>query len=309
MAQTLAEIGKLLNNDIITPVVDSIVKVNPIFNAMPAYGFSGKAAVISYRPDQTASVIADGGTVPAATPTVFTQKTVTASVIVRDADISNLTIATAGAEVDAAAIEISSAAEGVGRKLQDSIVNGTGVAPDLNSMFSEVTNAIAPVNATAGDALTFDKLDQLLDLVKSKNGRVDFILMSFSMRRKYRRLLRSLGGNSLDQITMADGSILDTYEGVPIFVSDYKLATETVDGLALTGGTWDSIYAGVFDSGSLTDGVSLVYPSSAPAGVQVERVGVIQNADAVRYRVKWYGNFVSASPNALARAYGIDPNL
>jgi len=310
MAQTLAEIGKLLNNDLISPVIDQVVKVNPIFEFMPAYGYQGKAAVISSRPDQTANFLAEGAAVPASLATVISQKTVTATTIIRDADVSNLSLASStGAMEDAAQVEISSAATGVGRSLQDGIINGTGLAGSMNSLFSEATNTIAPVDVVLGDALTFDKLDQLVDNVKSKNGKVDFIVMSFSMRRKYRQLQRSLGGNSLEQIALTESITLDQYEGINIFVSDYKFATETIDGLAITGGTWDSLYAGVFDSGNLTDGCSLVYPSSSSAGMNIESLGNLEGLDAKRFRVKWYGNFVAASSNAVSRAYGIDPAL
>jgi len=310
MAQTLAEIGKLLNNDLISPVIDQVVKVNPIMSFIPAYGYEGKAAVVSSRPDQTASFLAEGAAIPASTNTILTQKSVAATTIVRDADISNLAIASStSSSLDAAGVEITSAAMGVGRSLEDGIVNGTGLPGSMNSMFSENVNAVAPVDTILGDALTFNKLDQLVDNVKSKNGRVDFILMSFSMRRKYRQLQRSLGGNTLEQVTVLEAITLDQYEGINIFVSDYKLATETVDGLAIAGGTWDSIYAGVFDSGNLTDGVSLVYPKASSAGISVETLGNLEGFDAQRFRVKWYGNFTVANPNAISRAFGIDPAL
>jgi len=301
MVQTLTEIGKLLNNDIISPVIDAVARVNPIFQFMPAYGYTGKAAVISTRPDQTASFLAEGAAVPAATSTTFTQRSVLATTLIRDADVSNLSIASGAGEVNAAGIEIDAAAMGVGNLLQNGMINGTGTAPEMGSLFSETTVTLD----AAGTSLSFALLDKLLDLVKSAKGRVDFIVMSFSQRQSYRALLRALGGNTLDNITLADGQSLDQYEGVPIFVSSWKIGTESLDGTALTGGTNDSIYAGVFDSGNLTDGVSIVYPAATPAGMAVEPLGNLEGFDAKRFRVKFYGNFVVSDKNSCARLFGL----
>jgi len=311
MAQTLLEIQKLLTNDIISGVAETVINVNPLFEMIPAYGFAGKAVQINEHTVGTnATFYAEGAVINPAVAETLTPKFVSAVSLIVDADISQLSIAV-GSSVDPMAFEVMEKARDLGQKLQNSIINGSGVGTETASLFSEVAvvNNLAPVDLVLGDALTFNKMDEILDLVKSKNGRVDFILMSFKMRRKFRTLLRSLGGNALDQITTVTGAMLDSYEGIPIFVSDFKTSTELLDGTALVGGAHDSVYAGVFDSGNLTDGISLIYPQSGTAGFEVQEVGIVQNQDVIRNRVKWYGNFVVANPNALVRAHGIDPTL
>jgi len=309
MAQTLLEISKLLNSDIIAGVSEQVIKVNPIFEFIPVYQHSGRSITINqHTTGANAAFYAEGAIIAPAVAETFVEKTYVDRSLIVDADVSKLSIAV-GSEVNALAVEIQAKAKDLGQVLESEIINGAGAAPSINSMFSETTLTVAPIDAVLGDALSFTKLDQIKDLCKAKNGRVDFMLMSYATLNKLKSLLRGLGGNAINNLQTELGNNVLVYDGTPVFVSDYKLATETIDGLALTGGTWDSVYAGTFDSGNLNDGLSLVTPQASPTGITIEEVGTVQNADVLRARVKWYGNLALGNTNGLVRAYGIDPTL
>ena len=311
--QTLLEAGKLINNEIISGVVDTIVETNPIWTVMPFSSFTGQAFVVNEEATQGDSAEYNvGDTIISNTQETYASKIYTPTSIIGDSDLNTLVAATSSAAgVDQKARGILAKSKSISRKMQDRMINGTGVAPQMHSLFSQVaaTQTVAPVNATTGDALTFQKLDELLDLVKAKDGKVDFFLMSEPMLRKYRSLVRSLGGNAVTDITLADRVVVDSYAGVPIFRSGYKKATETITGAALIGGTLDSVYAGTFDDGDLQSGITLVHPEAFDMGFSVTDLGMQENVDGTRTRVAWYGNFALTNKLGLARAYGIDPLL
>jgi len=311
--QTLAEAGKLINDEIVSGVVETIVDTNPIFAVLPATSFDGQAFIVNEEATEADSAEYNvGDTITSNAAETYIPKTFLPTSLIGDSDLNTLVAATSGsAGVDMKARGVVSKAKSISRKIQDRVINGTGVAPAMSSMFSQVDAAqsVAPVDAINGDALSYDKLDELLDLVRAKDGEVDFILMSEPMLRKYRSLVRSLGGNDIPQITLADNRTVNAYNGIPIFKSSFKKSLETVDGLALTGGTTDSIYAGTFDDGDLKSGCTLVYPSAFDAGIQVRELGEQETLDGTRTRVAWYGNFAVTNKLGLARAYGIDPTL
>jgi len=156
--------------------------------------------------------------------------------------------------------------------------------------------------ASAGQALSFTLLDELLDLVLAKDGEVDFILMSARTFRSYKALLRSLGGTAADWVVeLPDGRTTIGYEGVPIFKNGFLPTTETANGAALTGGTLTSVWAGCFDDGSNKVGLAGIYPESMPVGISVEEIGAQENKDAEIWGVKQYTNLALFNRKGLAR--------
>jgi len=311
--QTLLEAGKLINDEIMSGVVDTIVDTNPIFTVMPFSSFSGQAFVVNEEATEADSAEYNvGDTITSDTAETYNPVTFLPTSLIGHSDLNTLVAGTSSsAGVDMKARGVFSKAKSISRKIQDRIVNGSGVAPAMGSMFSQVaaSQSIGPVDLVAGDALSYDKLDELLDLVKAKDGQVDFILMSEHMLRKYRSLVRTLGGNDIPQITLADDRIVNAYNGIPIFKSGYKKPFELLDGTAITGGNWDSVYAGTFDDGDLKSGCTLVYPEAFSSGMEVIDIGPQETVDGTRVRVAWYGNFAVTNKLGLARAYGIDPTL
>ena len=80
-------------------------------------------------------------------------------------------------------------------------------------------------------------MDELLDLVKAKDGQVDWIMMPARTLRAYKALVRALGGVTSDMVRVLDsGRTVDAYNGIPIFKNEYLSVVETANGAALTGG-------------------------------------------------------------------------
>ncbi len=308
--QTLAEAKKLINNEIVAGVAEDIITTNPMWMSMPYTGYDGQAMLINRENALgNAQHLAVGGTITAKAAATFTQVAFTAVTTIGDAEMNGLVGAqSSSAGVDQLAIEISSKAKSVGRLLQAGMATGTGVSPQMHSL-PTLVDASQFTAASAGQAISFALLDELLGLVKAKDGEVDWLMMPARTLRAYKVAVRALGGtNEVIVYTMPNGTTrnVSVYEGVPIFQNDYLSVVETANGAAIAGGALTSVYAGCFDDGSQKVGVSMIHPASVPAGIAVEQVGVAETKDETIVRVKSYSNFASFNRRGIARLTSIN---
>jgi len=331
--QTLAVAANYINNEIIKGVAEDIITVNPIFASLPFSSYTGQAEVVNVEPSNidvlisTASTTTDlsagaGVTYKAATAAP-TQRTFSATKLIGDVEMDKLVQAQSqSAGVDQLAFEISAKAKSIARNYQIGMATGSGTAPAMNSFHSQndPTQQTAATADNAGQAISFQLLDELLDLVLAKDGEVDFIMMAPRTFRSYKTLLRTLGGTTADwQVSLPDGRTTIGYENIPIFKNGYLSVDETQNGGALTGGGaantlggvapagtgLTSVWAGVFDDGSKKVGISGIYPEGTDVGISVEPIGAQENRDAEIWRVKQYTNFVSFNAKGLARLTSI----
>jgi len=301
--QTLAEISKMLNDDIVGGVIETVLQKNRFLSALPYVPYSGNAVRLTDAGlSQNAKAYLEGATIDPAVAETYTNRTFGATSYIVNAEVSNLAAAVSQSSmVDGLAVEISRKSVDLATTISRDIVSGDGVAPKAASLFSQTTQTLAPVDPVNGDALSFARLDELLDSIE---GQADALVMSLKQARALKALLRSAGG--IDPVQLKDGTIVDlSYSGIPVFATTDLPDTETVDGLATVGGTFSSVYAIKFDSGNLNDGVAIIHPEATPAGFAVEKLGSIAQRDVTQARVKWYGNFVVASPLASARLFGL----
>ena len=301
-SQTLAEAGKRVDNEIIQGVAEDIISVNPAFEMLPFYGFTGQSVDVN-RENALGDVqtLAVGGTITAKAAPTYVKTNVAPTTIIGDVEMNGLVRVTSeGDGVDQMADEISSKAKSMGRTFRAGIATGTGSAPALNSYHS-LADAGQYTTASAGQALSFALLDELLDLVKAKDGEVDFIEMAPRTLRAYRALQRALGGNTMEMVAMKSGRNVDAYNQIPIFKNDYLSVVETANGAALTGGALTSVWAGCWDDGTKKVGVSAIHPIAVPAGIVVEPVGKHSTKDEDIVRVKQYVNLALFNRKGLAR--------
>ena len=308
--QTLAEAQKLIQNDLISGIIEDIITTNPIWQVMPFTGYSGQAIIVNRE-----NVLGDsqhlavGGTITAKAASTNTQLTFTSTTTIGDAELNGLVAAqSASAGVDQLAVEISSKAKSVGRKLQTGMAIGDGTGANMNSLHT-LTDASQYTSASAGQALSFELLDELLDLVKAKDGEVDYMMLPGRTLRAYRTLVRALGGvNETIAFDMGNGRTrnIDVYNNIPMFQNDYLSIAETANGAAITGGALTSIYAGCFDDGSSKIGMSMIHPDGVPMGFDVSMVGEAETKDETIARVKSYSNFVNFNRRGLARLPSIN---
>lgn len=307
-SQTLAEAAKLIQNQVARGVAEDIISINPFFDLLPFVGYTGQALLVNRE-----NALGDAGfydvdaTITHKAAASLTQVPFSATKLIGDAEMDGLVQAqSASAGVDQVAVEISSKAKSIGRLFQTGIATGTGVSPQMNSLHS-LCDSGQFTTASAGQAISFALMDELLDLVKSKDGVVDFIMMPARTIRSYKVLLRALGGVPADWVVkLPGGRTTIAYEGVPIFKNEYLSIVETANGAALTGGALTSVWAGCFDDGSEKVGVAGIYPEGVPAGVVVEPIGAQESKDSKIWRVKQYANFASFNRRGIARLTSIN---
>ena len=307
-SQTLAEAKKLVQDQLIMGVVQDIIDINPMYSLLPFAGYSGQAILVNRENALgDAGLYAVDATITNKAAATFTQVPFTSTKLIGDVELDGLVQAqSVGGGVDQLAVEISSKAKAVGRLFQQGIATGTGTSPQMNSLHSLVDSGQF-TTASAGQALSFALLDELLDLVLSKNGDVDWLMMPARTIRSYKILLRALGGTSATEVlSLPDGRQVIGYEGIPIFKNSFLSVVETANGAALAGGALASVWAGNFDDGSEKIGVAGIHPIAVPAGIQIEMIGKQEARDNDIVRVKQYANFCNFNRKGLARLPSIN---
>lgn len=307
-SQTLAEAGKLTNDMIVQGVIADIIDVNPMFSVLPFAGYSGQAIVCNRENALgDAGLFAVDAAITAKAAATFTQYTFTSTKLIGDVEMDGLVQAqNASAGVDQLAIEIGSKAKSIARLFQTGMATGDGISPNMNSLHSMVDSG-QYTTASAGQALSFALLDEMLDLVLSKDGETDWIMMPARTMRSYKVLLRALGGVPGDWvINLPDGRTTIGYESIPVFKNTFLSVVETANGAALGGGALTSVWAGNWDDGSQKVGVSAIHPESVPGGIMVEDIGKQEAKDNSVVRVKQYANFASFNRKGIARLTSIN---
>ena len=165
-------------------------------------------------------------------------------------------------------------------------------------------NFLAPSTGTDGNA-RLSYLDQIIDRVHDKDGMVDFLMMNSAGVRKITAAFRGVGtGFDMMDVKTSSGSVMSvqSYRGVPIFRNDF-IGTGVQTGFA-GGDSNDSsvIYAGTIDDGSLSHGICGLTALKS-AGMQVQRLGAMEDVDADITRVKWYCGLAHFSELGLVRGH------
>lgn len=301
---TLAESAKLTQNQLLAGVIENIVTVNPIYEMLPFMGIEGNA--LAYNRENAmgdSQFLGVGGTITAKGAATFTSVTSSLTTLIGDAEVNGLIQATRSDYADQTAVQVASKAKSIARKYQDAMINGDGLADSFPGLLA-LTPASQKglLSGANGSNLSFDILDELIDLVKDKDGQCDFIMMPSRTRRSYFALLRSLGGASISEsTTLPSGRKVPVYNNVPIFVNDY-IPVNQVKGTS--GAVCTSIFAGTFDDGSGLHGISGL-TASRDFGVSVKNIGEKETADEEITRVKFYCGFANFSQLGIALADGI----
>jgi hypothetical protein len=304
MALTLTEASKLSNDMLLRGVVETIIKDSPVLQRMPFIEVMGNS--LTYNQEKTLPDIDFydvGDTWNESTPT-FEQKTANLKIIGGDADVDNFLKATRSNVQDLEAAVIEMKAKALRHKFEEIFIYGDSESSakqfdGIRKLIDTETGSeqVVAVSA-AGDTLTLDKLDELIDAVKG--GKPDMLLMSRRSRRKINSLVRE-SGSMLATDRDGWGNFIQLWDGIPIGVNDWILDTHTVAGgveTATTGGDCSTIYAIQFGEGALCG-------LSSPGFLQVEPVGQLENKDASRTRVKWYCSMALFSSVKAAALVGV----
>lgn len=298
---TLAESAKLTQDELIVGVIENVITVNKMYEVIPFSPIEGSA--LAYNRENVLGDVQVAGiddAVTAKAAATFTQVTSSLTTIIGDAEVNGLIQATRSNKQDQTAAQVASKAKSAGRKFQDMLINGSGVSNQFDGLLNlSVKNA---TTGTDGSNLSFDILDQLIDLVTDKDGQVDYFTLPARTLRAYNALLRALGGASINEVVeMPSGATVPAYRAVPMFRNDW-IPTDQTKGA--TSGSCTTIFAGTFDDGSQMHGISGLTAMDA-AGLMVEDVGIAETKDNRITRVKWYCGLALFNENGLASADGI----
>lgn len=311
--QTLAELAKFIDDDRVGGVAEDIITTNPIWMRLPMRGFQGDS--IRVNRENTlgdAGLYSVGDTITDRTPSSASQINFTNTKLIGQVDLDKEVQAKGESDgVNQAAAEIASKSKSIARLMQTQMATGDGVAPNAHSWHS-LCDSGQYTTASSGQDLSFELLWELLDLVKAKDGQVDYLTSHSIFVRLYKSLCVSLGGTvPTDVYTLPDGQTrtVVTFEDIPWFKNDYLSTAETANGAALTGGALGSVYAGVWDDGTGKVGASLIYPEEIPAGIRVEQVGTSETKDEEIYRVLASWGFANFNRRGLARLTSLNKTL
>lgn len=304
---TLAESAKLAQDELVAGIIENIITVNRMFDVLPFDSIDGNALKYN-RENALGDVIMAGvgttfsGAAAGKAAATFTTVTAGLTTIMGDAEVNGLIQATrSGDGNDQTAVQIASKAKSCGRQYQDQLMNGDGAGNNITGLLALCPAGQKVTPATNGQNLSFDILDQLMDLVLDKDGQVDYMTMPARTLRSYKALLRALGGAAINEVVeLPSGAEVPAYSGCPIFRNDYIPITQT-QGSASTATT---ITAGTFDDGSRTHGIAGLTAEKA-SGIHVVPVGEKEDADEYIWRVKWYCGLALFSAKGIAAAPGI----
>ncbi|MHC4734712.1 MAG: major capsid protein [Planctomycetota bacterium] len=312
---TLVESAKLAQDELVAGVIENVITVNPFYEVLPFDGIDGNA--LAYNRENVlgevvlgtvGTSIASGSANPITAGTdgtaaaTFTQVTSTLTRIIGQAEVDNLIQTTrSGDGNDQKAIQIASKAKHAGRVYQHMLVNGTGSNDQFNGMINLCASGQKVDTGVNGGPLSFAWLDQLLHLVKDKDGTVDFITMNSRTLVSYNELLRGLGGASINEVVkLPSGQEVPGYRKVPIFRNDYLPIDQTKGG----GSDQTTVFAGTLDDGSRQHGIAGL-TAAKQAGMRVREIGESETKDESLTRVVWYCGLALFSELGLACADGI----
>jgi hypothetical protein len=197
---------------------------------------------------QDAEFIAPEGTATAESAATFTKKQDKPKVVIASVDVPRLL----SNDPIQLATQLAKKSKQVAIKFSEQLIIGTGAG---NGMYGLQSLVVAGQKINAGDdgaALSFAKLDEVLDMVKT--GKPNAIIMPKRTRRSYKALLRAAGGvdSAMLQLPNYSRPVL-TYEGIPIIVNDWVPTNQTV---GESGAVCSSILAVYFNE---EDGVTCIY--------------------------------------------------
>ncbi len=300
---TLLEAAKLCREELIAGIIKTVVNVDQLFQVLPFQGISGNA--LAYNRENVrgdVQYVGVGDDITATNPATFTKVTSSLTTLLGQAEVNQLLQDTMSEDGnDQTAVQIASKASSCGDQFRDSLINGSGAGDEFTGLLSLCAGSQSIDTGVNGTVFDFDILDELMDKVRDKNGRVDYFCMSTRTRRSYFRKLRALGGAGIGEtITLPSGEEIPAYRQVPLFVNDFVPIDQTKGASS----NCTSILAGTFDDGSMKVGISGL-TARRNAGMKVEDIGPHQTKDERLYRVKWYCGLALFNELGLAMADGI----
>lgn len=302
MALTLAQAELYTVNMVYRGVVEEFIRQSPIFARLPFIEVQGNA--YQYLRESTRSSAAFYDPLDTWTESTGTvaQVTTALKILGGDADIDNFLKATRSDKTDIEAELIMEKVKAVKFAFLDAFYYGDD---SVNAKSFDGIHALMPSgqqihqgSGATGAALNMSNLDVLMDTVQ--DGPPDILVMPKALRRRINAFIRANG--LYEQERDQWGNMVSMYQGVPLYVDDSLVMTETIAGgaySAKTGGSTGSIFA-------LRFGPQDVFGIQNSGSIQVKKIrDELETKDGSRWRIKWYVSIGLGRTISVARIDGI----
>lgn len=299
MALLAAEAAKLSENDRQKGIIEEMIKEDDFFGLLPFVKTEGLAYLYTREKTNAEGAWFDAYEDLEESTSEFENVTTVLKRIGGQVDMDNFIIETKSDVYDQVAEQLKAKAKGMGEQFRREVVNGdTAVNAKGFDGLRKLTPAGQTLNiAVNGAPIDFGALDELVDAVKKKDGKV--LMMRQEVWRQIRALNRSMGGNTAETVMPANfGWPMKVYDGIPVLINDFLPINETQG----TNADTTSVYAMRLNE---ADGLHGIYGGAGSVGFKLSKLGLLEKKDVTRFRVIWYAGMALKATHSLARLKGI----
>ena len=338
--QTLTQYEYLDRDMIMKGVANWLVKESPILGVLPMKSIQGNS--FKYNVSLTlpnANWLTIGDQIAEDTGT-YEQRSTDIYTLIQDA-LTDKSAITLNATQNPEAIDAELAAQAMAQEWEDTFIHGQTTTSSTTKQYKGLMRILAEfesatttdldgstdpgegnntqviaVSAASG-ALTMIYMDSLIDQIKP--GRPDMLLMSKKARRKLNALQRASGATTGTGGVMMNqksdfGAFMDSYDGIPIAVSDYQL-DNLPDGSSsvLTISSYDKSTTRASGNDNtiiwaMKFGERDVQGLNAGQMKHERNAGLVEGYNAIRNRYIWYTGLMCAKKFSLAALININPD-
>lgn len=314
MAMTLAELAPITPDPLVRGITEIFVQESPILDRLPLKQIAGNA--FAYSSELTLPGVAFRSVNEAYTESTgtFNQATETLSILGGDADVDTYLVKTGGNLYDLRAVQSALKVKAASYAFQDTFFNGdVAVNPKaFDGLKKRLVGAQVISSGANGAAINtdanarnnfFDKLDELLSLVKGINGSNGAIYANNAVQAKIRSAGRQLGGTDMFKEALTGKNVL-TYNGIPVLDPGDTAAGVRILAQTETQGTSNlasSVYAVKFGSDVGDAGVTGI----TNGGISVRDLGEIDAKPVYRTRIEFFCGMAVFGGKAAARLTGV----
>lgn len=303
MAVTLIEAAKHLpaSEEVRAAVIQVFAPQNSILEVLPFETINGNA--LKYTTEQALPGVAFRGVNEGYTESTGVINPVVESLMIvgGELDVDNYIIRTMGEDQRASqvAMKLKALAHNVGHR----VIKGDSQtdAREFDGLQARLTGTqvIAPNTGNTNGALSFQKLDELADLVDNPTHYV----MTRQLGRAISQASRTTGTAGFVTFDIEElGRRVMRYNGIPLLFADrnqdlFASLDNTEADYANSGNTFTSVYCISFSDGGVV-GLQDNLP-------RVTDFGEIQAKPVHRVRVEWYAGMAAMGPRCAARLKGV----
>jgi hypothetical protein len=207
---------------------------------LPRQPGQGNAAYINRRTPGTAAEWLNDTTEPTSAEGTYTQASFAYKTLVTRGTVTRKLQATGRSYGDVLAGEITGRTGDFSDTFEDGLIFGD-IAVDANQFDGLITliqatssQIVLQTTLVTGDALTLEKLDETIDVVKGSAARADLVILASYKGRRLLNAALQAQQQFNDMVEIAAGFRVRTYDGIPIVTTTSMPDVLTFDGSTIT---------------------------------------------------------------------------